>query len=970
MSFNPKLEFEKLKLLYPGLNEPPTMSKFDKDYFYMYFGPMIDLGVFMKNVGIEEDLAFVANKYGRKGLLTKIIIKYLKNIEKMKLEILKHIFFNTANRKIDTNDLIFMTSYKYFRNITPTLLRLIRERCENVNVSMIAFNYLEGVINEADILSILVRCNGFCNFGFGEPNYGDIKRLYAGITNEKLKFIEFFCTKTNIDCVKGTIGFREMVNSDMTPFHIAIWQCGFSLCDIINFYLENNISSLPTPLNWISFLRIPLKFLCEIDCINLLTRNPATLLSTTALPAFVKKVLTDCNPAVCTVISSRSGISSVLSGTGLDFILTPGRFLCETVCCGSGSTSICNCCKTLRIRDLKNKFSIYKKMAICMVNFLCEMTKKAEFMNDVFALNELRQIIMFICGMIQDPNLQAILNEVSNIANAGIKAAMEELERTETITFDKLFGLLIGDLHCLILREMSKKFFGSEASSMISWVCDRFSEPARCMLKKVIRTVDITTGRPSVPDIPGMIFDCLSPCDIIKKVVNIGVINDICTDCIDLGKNIARSVMKSTNINSILNSMINDLIMCVISINPCKLRELSRVSGLNFPGGYDIIFTACEICSSAVPKNISLPPTAGDIDRIYSNLLACNPCETINRLGGSLPSSLYRIAALGCNSAFALAAKIYGAMRDTVVLLANEGVTFFSDTIVNWAKDPSEIGTFAKNTLDSAAKNGKKWAQEGISTLIKGGGQVGEWAKSSAKAIVDAGGTVGSGMKDAVDTVGGGFCSVFGCGGGGCFIGNTAVHTVYKGIVKIKDIQPGDKIVGYGLEINTVLKLDKFEINNNTKLYKINNNLILTDDHPIMTIRGYKSINPEKTLEDNPRLNLEKLVLGDRLLRLTKNGTYEIIIVNSIIKVKNPLKYKNMYNIIMEGNNSYHVNGYVAHNIDYAEDNVDAFKKGIERLNEKELDNIGKMLYNNQNELGKILGNSLVSKMVLALNEI
>jgi hypothetical protein len=222
MSFNPKMEFEKLKLINPKLIAPSTLDKFDKDYFYMYFGPMIDLEVFMKNIGISDDLAFVANKYGRKEIITKIIIKYLKNIEKMNLEILKHIFFNTANKKIDNNDLIFMTTNKYFKSITPILLKLIRQRCESVNLSMIAFNYLQGVINEADILAILVKCNGFCDFGFGDANNTDIKRLYTGITNEKLKFIEFFCSKSNINCVKGQIGYREIVNSDMTPFHLAI----------------------------------------------------------------------------------------------------------------------------------------------------------------------------------------------------------------------------------------------------------------------------------------------------------------------------------------------------------------------------------------------------------------------------------------------------------------------------------------------------------------------------------------------------------------------------------------------------------------------------------------------------------------------------------------------------------------------------------------------------------------------------
>lgn len=962
-NFNPKTEFEKLKLINPKLVAPQTIDKFDKKYFYIYFGPQIPLDIFMRNLGISEDLAFVANKYGKREIITKIIIKG----KDIPLEIIKHIFFNTQNKVVDINDLTFLVSTEFFKGKSSILLRLIRTRCPNVNVSMVAFNYLQGSIGEGDIFSILINCNGFCDFGFGDPNNSDIKRLYETITVEKLKFIEFFCTKADINCVKGTIDYSAITKTDMIPFHMAIWMCGLSLCDIITFYLDNNITNLPTPLNFINILRIPLRFLCEINCINLLARNPATLLNITALPAFVKNVLTECNPAVCTVITSRSGISTVLNGTGLEYLLVPGRFLCETVCCGTGSASICNCCKTLRIRDLRNKFSIYKKMAICMTNFVCEMSKNATFLNDVFALNELRQLILFLCSILQNPNFSSLVNQLEKIMNEGIKQVMNILEEFQTISFNDLFNLMIGNLHCLILKTVSGSFFGTEAAGMITWVCDRFSEPAKCILKKVIVAFDITSGKVNIPDVPGMIFDCLSPCTIIKSVIDVSVINDICKDCVEIGQNIAKSVLKSTNINTILNSMITDLIRCILRTNPCKLKELSRL--ISIPGGYNIIFSACDICPSAVPKDLSLPPSSGDIDRIFRNLLNCNPCETISKLGSLIPGGLYRVAALACNSAFALAAKVYTAMRDTVVMLANEGVTFFSQTIVEWAKDPSEIGKFAKDKLESLGKEGKKWAQEGISALIKGGGEVGQWAKDTGKGIIDAGGTVGDGMKTAVDEIGGGFCSVFGCGGG-CFTGNTLVNTVYKGLVKIKDILPGDKILGYGLEINTVLKLDKFEITENTKLYRINGNIILTEDHPLMTIRGYKSINPNKTKEDNPRLDLEKLVLGDRLLRLTKEGTYEIIIVKSIIKVKNPIRYKNMYNIIMEGNNSYHVNGYVAHNIDYAEDNVEAFKNGIERLNESEIRKVGEMLETNQSELNKILGSSLVNKMKIAMNEI
>jgi vacuolar-type H+-ATPase subunit H len=748
MSFNPKTEFEKYKLINPNLKEPPTLDKFDKKYFYIYFGPDIPLDIFMKNLGVSEDLAFLANKYGKKELITKIIIK---NNKQMRLDIIKHIFFNTTNKIIDKNDLIFLVSTEYFKGNSGVLLRLIRERCENINVSMIAFNYLEGVIKEANIFSILIKCNGFCDFGFKDPKNSDIKRLYAGITNEKLKFIEFFCTKTNIDCVKGQIGHKEIVNSDMTPFHIAIWQCGFSLCDIINFYLENNISSLPTPLNWISFLRIPLKFLCEIDCINMLTRNPATLLSTTTLPAFVKKVLLECNPAVCTVITSRSGISSVLSGTGLDFILVPGRFLCETVCCGSESTSICNCCKTLRIRDLKNKFSIYKKMAICMTNFLCEMTKKAEFLNDVFAINELRQFILFMCNLIQNPNFK---ENIENKMNIGIQEVINVLEESQTISFDDFFIKLVNGQVCSILKGYSK-ILGGQISVILNWVCEKFSEIANEILKGIFRIIkdsiqDINSmiSKPTLEQVIKIVVDVIVSkgllCKAVKdKLPSFWGIERVCSQCSEISKNLLTIALRGS-----LPSLgeIADRIVVDSCLKPCDIiKNSGKYLGIN---NLDIL-CSCSNLIGAFAKNIikGQPPSP---DEIGKEVLKCsNPC---NMPGLSIVCSKatewVTTAAFETAKGVTIAAETIKEISQVTANATTGYAIKSSEVAIEKAKEAIEKAEYAANQAAKEAENAANEAKKIASSISN---EAEKTYSEVSKFINDSVSNVGSSIGDQLN---------------------------------------------------------------------------------------------------------------------------------------------------------------------------------------------------------------------------
>lgn len=619
---NALTEFAFLKRLYPSLREPLNLKDFDKNYFYIYFSKDVDLDIILERLGIDEELAFISNKYGDREYIIKIILCNFNNKDKLELELLKHLFNNSTTKQVDYIDIVYLVSFKYFKGITPTLFKLIVQRCENINISQIGFNYLDGKIGEGDILSILINCNGFCDFGFGDPSNSDIKRLYKEISNEKLKFIEFFCKKSNINCVKGLINYKTITDSNMIPFHLAIWMCGLTICDIITFYLENNISNLPTPLNFIKYLEIPLNFLCEQQCINMLVRNPASLLSDDII-AFVKKLMNDCNPRVCSLIKSKTGILSVLKGTGFEFITIPGKFMCDTICCGHGSESICECCSTLRVRDLRNKFSIYKKIAMCLTNFVCEMTKKGDVLNDVFGANELRQIILFLCNLIQNPDFRSIVNQVENVMNTGIKVVLDELEKFEKISFDRLFDLMVGNLQCTILKTVSSSLLGSDAGKMIGWVCDRFSDPPRCILKKIIRAFDVTSGKVNIPDVPGMIFECLSPCDILGKVSEIRFLRDMCDSCSGMARNFAVSVMKGQ-----MPDLTSGIIDC---IGGCGIIRKAL-------GGSPWINAICDGCGGAV-NGFARAALTGNLrmDDIISKAYQClSPCGLIRFVGDQM----------------------------------------------------------------------------------------------------------------------------------------------------------------------------------------------------------------------------------------------------------------------------------------------------------------------------------------------
>jgi hypothetical protein len=133
---------------------------------------------------------------------------------------------------------------------------------------------------------------------------------------------------------------------------------------------------------------------------------------------------------------------------------------------------------------------------------------------------------------------------------------------------------------------------------------------------------------------------------------------------------------------------------------------------------------------------------------------------------------------------------------------------------------------------------------------------------------------------------------------------------------KICEIQLGDKVrSGLGTtSYNNVIGIEAPAIGNR-KMYSFNNNwAFVSEEHPIMTENGWGAFDPESwAVEDNFKGKLVKIDIGTKVLRYDgdENGIFESI--NTIDSISKPEDYT-IYNLLLDGDNTYIVENYVVHN--------------------------------------------------------
>ena len=154
-----------------------------------------------------------------------------------------------------------------------------------------------------------------------------------------------------------------------------------------------------------------------------------------------------------------------------------------------------------------------------------------------------------------------------------------------------------------------------------------------------------------------------------------------------------------------------------------------------------------------------------------------------------------------------------------------------------------------------------------------------------------------------------------------CFVAGSKVKVYAENgflDVNIEDVQIGDKVLGRNNVLNTVLEYDR-PLLSNRKLYDINknNDYFVSEEHPMLTKKGWKSLKPEYIQKYEIEIWEElfegrddvQLAVGDEMVMY--DGTFTVI--NSL-DVKEADFYTQLYNFNLDGDNTYVVNNYVVHN--------------------------------------------------------
>ena len=126
---------------------------------------------------------------------------------------------------------------------------------------------------------------------------------------------------------------------------------------------------------------------------------------------------------------------------------------------------------------------------------------------------------------------------------------------------------------------------------------------------------------------------------------------------------------------------------------------------------------------------------------------------------------------------------------------------------------------------------------------------------------------------------------------------------------KIEEIEVGDKLLGLFDTINEV-KVILNPKTNGRKLANINNKgFFVTEDHPFMTTDGWKSCNKEMSNKNYPDLEVNQLEIGDEI-RCKGNEVEKV----TSIEFKEVDVDTDLHNFTLDGDHTYIVNDYVAHN--------------------------------------------------------
>lgn len=146
-----------------------------------------------------------------------------------------------------------------------------------------------------------------------------------------------------------------------------------------------------------------------------------------------------------------------------------------------------------------------------------------------------------------------------------------------------------------------------------------------------------------------------------------------------------------------------------------------------------------------------------------------------------------------------------------------------------------------------------------------------------------------------------------------CFTGETLVRMYDGSLKRIDKIKVGDRVLGENGQINNVVDIEKPNLGPR-KLYSFNDDkkVFVTPEHPFKSDRGWISIDPEMTREEHPDKDLvenQPLQVGDKIYLYSG----ELIEIKNI-STKEDDPERVVYNLLLDGNNTYYANDYLVHN--------------------------------------------------------
>ena len=153
-----------------------------------------------------------------------------------------------------------------------------------------------------------------------------------------------------------------------------------------------------------------------------------------------------------------------------------------------------------------------------------------------------------------------------------------------------------------------------------------------------------------------------------------------------------------------------------------------------------------------------------------------------------------------------------------------------------------------------------------------------------------------------------------GDGDSSCFVKGTLVRLADGSDKKIEEVEIGDVLIGMDGAENKVLEFDHPMLDGRDLVGINGSGPLMTPEHPLMTKDGWKAYNVDDTLKAYPHLHeiMEgNLAAGDKILDVDGNW----IMIESM-ELYEGEEDQQVYNFILDGNNTYHANGFLAHNRD------------------------------------------------------